>query len=445
MTLEREAGTALRCQAPACGTGTQTLGVGGTELPCRGAGPLCCMIGAMPGGSAKPFQWGEHAARYLVVRDYAPKFAQRTGTPYDDDAWGDALLGMCPRESLLVALSAATRVAGDGERALDEWETYVLERLDTDLADLLREALHRPDGGPPRVMIARQPLLLAVRLALAAPPATTRTGDPFVVATLLSHFAARNAYAGLRPGENQRRVGGLSEQLAMEVVANSLFNMSFDFGDLLARTRLLWTSYESRLERYRPRKPLKDLLSDATGLSLDELLVLAFGVYSHAITAAPGVAQPLDLAQLGLPQESVDRFLARFALTPAQLGEVLDRQEGNWAFLQIEDTPLLRLGMPGQQVVALDIRLLQRRFTTALYWLVHDHEKSIGDAERRAWTQVYSELVELYAEDILAELSGGRAGSSSPRRVLFHSGAALLTAASILATLFCSLMSFNIR
>lgn len=362
---------------------------------------------APPGGSAKSFQWGEHTARYLVVSDYAPRFLQSRGTPYDDDAWGDALLKMCPLDSLLVALSAATRAADNGKEALDEWGAYVLGHLDADLAHVVRDALHRPDGGPPRVLIARQPLLLAVRLALTAPPTPTQTGDPFVVATLLSHFAARNAYSGKRPGANQRRVGGLSEHLAMEVVANSLFNMSFDFGDLLARTRLLWTTYEGRLERYRPRKPLRDLLSDATGLSLDDLLVLAFGVYAHAIAAAPGAAQPLDLATLGLPQETVDRFLARFALTPSELGGVLVGQEGNWAFLQIEDTPLLRLDASGQLVVALDIRLLQRRFTSALYWLVHDHEKSIGEAERRAWTQVYSELLELYAEDILAEFGAG--------------------------------------
>lgn len=44
----------------------------------------------------------------------------------------------------------------------------------------------------------------------------------------------------------------------------------------------------------------------------------------------------------------------------------------------------------------IDEVLLQRRFTNALYWLVHDHERDqIDDDARRTWTQVYSELVEL--------------------------------------------------
>ena len=52
-------------------------------------------------------------------------------------------------------------------------------------------------------------------------------------------------------------LGGYRESLAMEIVQNADFHEADDFGDLLARHRELWTSYESRLSRYPPRAPLR--------------------------------------------------------------------------------------------------------------------------------------------------------------------------------------------
>lgn len=118
------------------------------------------------------------------------------GVPYSDAAWLEELLRMCPRDELLLALAAGTHGAGAGGQAIDEWATYVLHRVQPGLAGLLRGVLLRNDGGPPRVFIARQPLLLALKLALVRePPADPGASDPFAVATLLSHFAARETAA----------------------------------------------------------------------------------------------------------------------------------------------------------------------------------------------------------------------------------------------------------
>jgi len=227
--------------------------------------------------------------------------------------------------------------------------------------------------------------------------------DPFVTATLLSHYAAREPASARIPDVASRRIGGYPVPLAMEIVANGLFNAPLEYGDVLARTRLLWTSYEQRLTRAKPRLPLRDLLKEATGLELDDLLVLAFGAFAYADTSVAGAVQTLELASMRLPQSTLDAFLARFSATEAELAVALDGTEGQWAFLPVEDTPLLRTGATAAAVI--DIRLMQRRFTSALYWLVHDHEKAIGDRHRRLWTQVYSELVEHYAEDILTRLA----------------------------------------
>jgi hypothetical protein len=50
--------------------------------------------------------------------------------------------------------------------------------------------------------------------------------------------------------------------------------------------------------------------------------------------------------------------------------------------------------------------VLQRRFTTGLYWLVHDHERDThGDTAQVRWTQTFSELVEIHAENLLELLA----------------------------------------
>ncbi|WP_353953573.1 hypothetical protein V6K52_09225 [Knoellia sp. S7-12] len=352
-------------------------------------------------------------ARYVVSDDYAPQFLQTKGESLDMSRWGSLLLQMCPRDHLLVALAAASRAAGAGESALEEWEEYVLSHVEPALAKALLAGLKGTDGGPRRVLLARQPVLLATRLALTEPPPQSPTGtaDPAVVATMLSHFAARSSYSSRRATSPDRRLGGIPEGMALEIVANGHFNASFDFGDRLARTYLLWTEYESRLERYRPRIPLRELVREATGMTVIDLLVLAFGIFAHADASRPDLAPPLDLARIGLPGERIERFLARFSATATEFARQLAGGDGDWMFLPFEDRPLLRLG-PGQQVVVLDIQLFKLRVTSALYWLVHDHEKASGERQRGAWTQVYSELVEICAEEILR-------GFAAPQHTFF--------------------------
>ncbi len=303
-------------------------------------------------------------------------------------------------------------MAHEGGRALDEWTDYVLSTVDPALGKHLRAAITVTDGGPPRVFLARQPLLLALRLILEG--GTTNpggTGDPFVVVTLLAHYAAREP-AGRTPSARGKKIGGLAAPLAMELVQNSLFHSGDGFGDLLARTHLLWTSYEGRLVRHSPRVPLRQMLVEATGVDLDDMLAMAFAAFSQANEASLHSVRMLDMLSLRLPQTAVDAFLARFSVTEAELTKVMAKQTGSWSFLPLEDTPLLRLGPTS--VAVLDERLLQRRFTSALYWLVRDHEKSVhGEQARRAWTQTYSELVEIHAEDILARLAPTLLGPGS--------------------------------
>ncbi len=357
-------------------------------------------------------EWGRHFARYLISDEYVPQFLLAEGAPYGLDRWPAVLLGLCHRDDLLRALTCATRVAHVGGSDLEEWTEHVLSTVHPDLGKHLRAALTVTDGGPPRVFLARQPLLLALRLILAGGTTTpSSTGDPFVVVTLLAHHAAREP-ANANAAVAGPTLGGLPAALAMELVQNSLFHTGDSFGGLLARTWLLWTSYEGRLVRYPPRAPLRTMLREATGMDLDEMLTMAFAAFSQANEAGLNSPRMLDLSSLRLSQPAVDAFLARFSITQTELTALMAKESGPWAFMPLEDTPLLRVGRTS--VAVLDERLLQRRFTSALYWLVHDHERDVhGDQARRAWTQTYSELVEIHAEDSLCRMAPTVLGGGS--------------------------------
>ena len=111
--------------------------------------------------------------------------------------------------------------------------------------------------GQPRVLLARQTVLRAIRLVLL-PTAPSRAPDPAIGtllasvgpetgAILLVHLAADALAQEIRATEP--RLGLTSESLGMEIVANGLFNEQTDAGDLLARYRLLWTHYGNQVTR----------------------------------------------------------------------------------------------------------------------------------------------------------------------------------------------------
>src|SRR5271163_863748 len=62
----------------------------------------------------------------------------------------------------------------------------------------------------------------------------------------------------------------------MEMIANNLFYDRDDVGDLLARYRMLWLDYGARLERLQPRLPPAEMLREAAGIGLDEMITLGF-------------------------------------------------------------------------------------------------------------------------------------------------------------------------
>ena len=157
------------------------------------------------------------------------------------------------------------------------------------------------------------------------------------------------------------------------------------------------------LRRAKLDKPAADLLKDATGLELAELLALGFACWAmttHDRVNGPARINPFTLVKL--PQDTVERFLALFAATPEELASDLAACKLPWQMLPLQTRPLLRIG---DEVVVLDEPFLLEAVTTGLYWRVSNQVRK-GDPEAwRPWSVAYAEMVEALAEELIEALS----------------------------------------
>jgi hypothetical protein len=228
--------------------------------------------------------------------------------------------------------------------------------------------------------------------------------DPETASVLLVHLAADALHQERRADEP--RFCGTAESLAMEMIANNLFNDRDDNGDLLGRYRLLWRDYGERLRRFTPCRPPALMLREAAGIEFDDMVTLAVAYWGYMQFRGPD--DPIRVKAVATPDMTitppqVQTFLGLFSSTPAELAAGLRRCPQPWQMLPIQDRPLLRLD---DDVVVLDERYLVERVTRGLYWLVHDNEKrQYGEKARNAWTQVWSEMIETRVEDQLRRMA----------------------------------------
>ena len=393
----------------------------GLVLP--GISSTAWMLGLAP--VPEGHAWLDNLVRvYVIAREYLGPFEAACGRDFDRDAWIRVVLNLYPAEEFLCQLAALNHAATSDGLTLDAQQRY-LDDMVPDAAQALRHALAGGVDGQRRGFLARQLVLRAMRLVLV-PPESAAGWDldralqdrldgisAPAAAVLLVHLVGDALHQ--ERSENEPRFCGTSEQLAMEMIANNLFYDRDDNGDLLARYRMLWLDYGPRLKRFTPRQPPADMLREAAGVELDEMITLAFAYW--ACLQARGHDDPIQIQAMVSPEmtisrEHVETFLGLFASTPASLADELRQYPQPWQMMPVQSRPLLRLG---NEVVVLDERYLVERVTRGLFWLVHDYEKEhYGERARSNWTQVWSEMVETRVEDQLRQMApslvgGGRA------------------------------------
>lgn len=375
---------------------------------------------------------------YLTGRDYLKPFFEGSGETYHAAAVIAQITSSHHRDELLVAVSNLIRWSEDPE-AVAALAEALLTRFQPGLAQALSKALtgdETAEISEPRHLLFRPALLRTLRLvAEIAPGSESELGQraqqqgmtprPILAldaALLLSHAVADDLGAWTGPAAQAGypattpRLGGLPEPLAMEIVCNNLAGRSDNPGSALARTRLLWTDYATKLDRYPGRKPPMALLEDALGCTLDDTLLIAFAYYQVGLQAgSQGQVGwlPPPLGDIDVTETAWRAFLARFAQTPAELKTASAAAPHDWQMLSLQERPLLR---SGDDVLITDPQLLIDRVTAGLFWFVHEYErdtaaaahptdpdaaKKAGDKAADAWRQTYSEMHELLAESYL--------------------------------------------
>jgi hypothetical protein len=400
-----------RPQAPISGRSAS-----GLVLP--GISSTAWMLGLTPVHELNA--WLANMARsYLIAREYLEPAEAARGRVFNRDDWITVLVALHPQDEYLHQLAALNHAACH-RHLVDAYQARFPQQLPQVDAQAVRAALSGVIDGQPRVLLARQTVLRAMRLVLV-PSASGRVPDPAVAtllagvspetaAILLIHLAGDALAQEIRATEP--RLGLTSESLGMEIVANGLFNEQTGAGDLLARYRLLWTGYGNRLTRAPARAAPLTLLREATGLDLDDITALGFAYYAQILARQPG--EPVAFSgytDIPIEPETIKRFLDLFSSSADELTADLADCPQPWQMLPIQNRPLLR---SGDDLIVLDERYLIERITRGLYWLVHDHEKiAHGELARQQWTQAYAEMTETRAEDQLRAMAPPLVGGGS--------------------------------
>ena len=366
--------------------------------------------------------FNRYVKAYVTAGDYLTGALAVRGLPFDPVPLIDSLLRLHPREAYLPVLVALNHAAHHPEVA-GAWRDWYLARLNPAMAENVRRALDGTADGMTRALLARQPVLRAMRAVLTHRPPQDDTApgtlaaaapglDPGLAGMLLVHLVAAQLRAPYTAGG--RMFGGLPEGLAMEMVANGLFHGHERPDVLLARTRMLWSTYGARIDlgRLKLRARPLGLLREATGLDLEDIAALTLAYYGYIRALQPGGLPGVNaFAGIQIGRDVVESYLGSFASTPDELAARLDACPGSWQMLPFQERPLLRVG---EVILVLDEQYLIERATQGLYWFVHEHERGL-DGERgwKRWNGAYAAMVERRAEDQLRRLAPPLIGGGS--------------------------------
>lgn len=211
-------------------------------------------LGVVPAEAASAW-FKQYVKAYVTAGDYLTGALAARGLPFDPVPLINSLLRLHPREVYLQVLVALNHAAHHPELA-EAWRDRYLARLNPAMAEYVRRALDGTADGVTRAFLARQPVLRAMRTVLTHRPpsgspvagilAAAAPGlDPELAGMLLVHLVAAQLRA---PYTGDRMFGDLPEGLAMEMVANGLFHGHDRPDVLLARTRMLWSTYGAQID-----------------------------------------------------------------------------------------------------------------------------------------------------------------------------------------------------
>jgi hypothetical protein len=350
---------------------------------------------------------GEYAGAYLTLAEYL----DLAELGLSADAVLDYLLDGVSRHSMLMYLAvlnhlhtADAKAAAFQEGFMDVVAPKVRERI----MNLLR-------GDDPRRFLARQPILAAMRFVLEREVDGDDASDKPAIANaaMVTHAVA----VGLANEDavDGERVAGIPKHLFFEVLRASMLYETDDMWSSIDRFVRLWREFGSTLTTFPGRAALEQLLREATGLDIDEMLALGFAQWAHDNSWEPDkpVFLALDYAR-GVTEEKMTSFRAFVGATFDEYAKAFaGASTSKFDFLPFQTRPVWYTEGGSLSV---DSSYLWSRVTAGLYWAVHDAEKARSEHDRHVFTQSFSEAVERLAEASLLPLAPpvlGGAGKTS--------------------------------
>lgn len=341
---------------------------GGTMVPILGARQLG--DGETTAFPESGVQEREPTGAYLILGDYL--FTAEEGVAVDLDVLIAMLAGDHPRVEMLAQLSFLDHLLGQPETAKELTGRYI-EVWTDDVKQRLRNVL-RNDATPRRSFLARQPILAAIRHVLTHPEPESPAGQypSLVSAILLSHAVAMTLEASGE--ETDEQIAGHPAYLVLELVRAAGLYSVLDMYAAIDRVVRLWEVYGPRVTRGGLDKTPPELLTEATSIDLRDIVALGFVLLGRRVNGLKG--EPLfDLPDLrvGMDPAHVRSFLELVSSEPDDLSGALQSDDSRFAFLPIEQTPVLRTE---RGLLVLDEAALWKRITSGLYWIVHDYIRS---------------------------------------------------------------------
>lgn len=280
------------------------------------------------------------------------------------------------------------------------------------------EAMRVETGGLGRIVAYRQPLLAAMRYVLTASAEDLIGIEPASLSTavMLSHALGvelNRHHATSEDEDSEEAFMGLFPRWAVRtMVGGSMLGTTVDTLNHLFRALSLWRDCGPHLKRYRLEKQPAELLRDATGMDLED--ILRTGMMMRAYEDSWELGQGQIKATVGdddeLTQEAMDGFLEIVAATPEEFREAFVEHTGPFDFFPLQNKPVLRLG---NDLIVLDKDFLVERFTTGLYHSVFAHEQDNSPDSSKLpmrWVQAFGEMFELSVEEQILAMAPKESG-----------------------------------
>lgn len=215
----------------------------------------------------------------------------------------------------------------------------------------------------------------------------------------------------VRPEKPTEKVlfGNVREGMALEVIANQMFNSTTNLGTDIARHERLWHHLARKVADEEGLPDLSAVFETVTGIPLDVFEAVAFGLYA-ARDRAPKVPKSwFDPTEI--TEEQLRAVLVRTALTPEKLRKRLEKDldqdlsANRWKLDAYSERPIL--DFDDQHWLIHSPQLLVDRFFSGLaFWDAYFDAGADQAQVRNAWGLI----TERYGHEVLESLAPEAAG-----------------------------------